>query len=198
MWWLRSLRSLNEIVQRSYSGWWFPCDRCDRRESEQRSKGPVSNDIVHSGSVQSHGDTSSPGTTDFFQISFHLLSSGCFFRFRLTIPWKFVLNIKTVTSLHISHKKDQIARFLSVRAGRYLEMSSLISNVSSAFWHFCCRCDRCDHYDQCMEGVFHIIATIATIAGIELSDRCRCDRWRVVSLWSLRSLNLFFQWSQRS
>ena len=34
---------------------------------------------------------------------------------------------------------------------------------------------------------------------VYLSDRCRCNRhdcWRVVSIWSLRSRNFFFQWSQ--
>ena len=113
---------------------------------------------------------------------------------RLNIPWKFVLKIKTVTSLRISHKRTKLHAFTAL----ILKRSSLISNLRSAFWYFCCRFDRYDHYDQCTEGGFHIIATIATITEIELSDHCRCDRCRVVSIWSLRSLNLFFRRSQRS
>ena len=53
---------------------------------------------------------------------------------------------------------------------------SLRSLWSLREWFPYDRCDRYDRWDR---------------TEVYLSERCRCDRWRVVSIWSLRSLNFF-------
>ena len=120
---------------------------------------------------------------DLNRISLRLLCSSWFSSTCLYIP------------LYFFHKKCHVDCFLNVCVGSHFEkrertqcilgtfnLRSLRRAVIAREWLPYDRYDRHDHWDR---------------TEVYLSDRCRCNRcdpchrWRVVSIWLLRSLNFF-------